>query len=81
MQRDYCCYCKHNKLVFLGYNCNNLGSGIIFRMIDFSLINLFKLLVRDNVMLVVDLFSIGLPAKRMLWLMLRQCWFVIQLLQ
>lgn len=70
MQRDYYCYCIRNKFMFLGYKCNTLSLGIIFRMVDLSFLSLFMLLVKNNVTLVVDYFSTDLPAKRMLWLML-----------
>jgi len=49
---------------------NTLGSGIVLSLIDFY-ISLFKLLVKDNVMLLVDFFSTGLPPKRKLSLILR----------
>lgn len=51
--------------MFLKYKSNNLGSEIIFRMTDFTFITLFRLLVKDNVMLVDGFFSTGHPAKRM----------------
>jgi len=36
---------------------------------------------KENVVLVVVLFSAVLPAKRILWLMIGLCCFIIQLLQ
>lgn len=49
--------------------------------LDLSFFSLFMLLAKEYMMLVVVIFSTVLPAKKILSLTIRLCWFITQLLQ